>query len=275
MKTTKILLGFPWYDGPDVRTYTLYNEVMHYFGRLQERSQWMAAMKEADMVCPSVPPLDPMDADKGRQEYTQEDFDRFGVLRFGQADEAGLSLPGLARERLVESALAWGADYLFMWDADMRLPWSALLRLMRHQKPIVAALAFTARKPVQPVIYRIQESYDERGMVFTSETVYDYPRNQLIGNADVDGSLAFGAGVVLYNMNVFTQIPKPWFHSTGCGEDWMFCVRCHQHGVPRYMDTSLKTQHKGHEPEWIDEQYYDNFRAAHPDVYEKLMEGAQ
>jgi hypothetical protein len=274
MKKTKILCGFPWYAGPDPKTYTSYFEITHYFGRLQERSMWMANTPDrayAQKMIDKLPPLNLAGDDEGRAEYTWDDFDTFGELEFGQAEVSGYSLPGKAREMLVEAALTWGADYLFMWDADMLLLGSALLRLMRHKKPVVAALAFTSRFPPEPVIYRIKESKDEKGLVFKSETVFDYPRNRLIGSEDVDGSLAFGAGVVLYNTNVFRQMGKPWFHSTGCGEDWMFCVRLHQNGIPRYMDTGVKTMHRKNEPQWVYEQEYDRARENHPDAYEKLM----
>lgn len=266
MKTTKVCLGFPWYNGPDKSTYTTYFEIMHYFGRMQERSHWLQQQVitggEYD-----IPTLDPMKADGEHTEITAED----GIFEFGYSDEGGLSLPGLARERVVENAMAWGADWLFMWDYDMLMPWSAFLRLWRHQKPVVGALAFTARNPIQPVIYRIKEKHGLKGLEWHSETVFDYPRDQLITDIDVGGPIAFGAGCVLFNMNVFKQIGKPWFHSTACGEDWMFCVRCWQSGVPRYVDTSLKTVHKVFKPQWHGEAEYDANRKAQPEEYARMI----
>ena len=275
MKTVKVMFGFPWYAGPDSDCYTKYFEQMHYFGRLRERCEWINYMGQAygrDAQVKSleaIGALDPMGADP-LCEISLDEAVRF---EFSIADESRLSLPGLARDRIVDCALTWGADYLFMWDSDMLFSWGAFLRLWRHQKPIVAALAFTARAPYSPVIYRIKESTDPiHGLVFESSTVLEYPKNQLIGSSDIGGSLAFGAGVVLYNTSVFKEIGKPWFHSTGCGEDWMFCVRCHQHNVPRYMDTSVKTLHKQHKPNWVDEGSYEEYRAENPDMY-KTLEG--
>jgi hypothetical protein len=135
----------------------------------------------------------------------------------------------------------------------------------------VGALAFTARNPIQPVIYRIKEKHGLKGLEWHSETVFDYPRDQLITDIDVGGPIAFGAGCVLFNMNVFKQIGKPWFHSTACGEDWMFCVRCWQSGVPRYVDTSLKTVHKVFKPQWHGEAEYDANRKAQPEEYARMI----
>lgn len=265
MKKTKICIALPWYNGPDPQAYQLFFELFHYMGRLQERSKWFNAANYQGKVWP----LDPMEADGGRAEITPED----GIFEFGLTDEAGLSLPGLARERCVDNALKWGADYIFMFDDDMQFPWSTLIRLWRHQKPVVAALAFTARRPIQPVIYRIVEKPDpvNKVMTYNSEVVYDYPKDQLISNAEVGGSLAFGAGVMLLHTDIFRQMPKPWFQSTGCGEDFFFCYRCQANGIPRYVDTSLKTMHKAAVSEWVDEGTYWTDREKYQDIYAKLI----
>ena len=104
-----------------------------------------------------------------------------------------------------------------------------------------------------------------------SHIVFDYPKNKLISNADVEGSLAFGMGMVLYDMSIFKIIPQPWFASTGCGEDFFFCTRCHEYGIPRHLDTSVKTSHKKWDIEFINEEYYDHYKAANEETYVKMM----
>ena len=268
-KINRIMIGLPWYGGPDVDCYPRYFEMLHYLGRLRERSLWLAAVGEqGEKVMATLPPLDPWRVDGDQTEIVLED----GIFDFSLSDQTRLSLPGLARERLVDTALQYGADWLFMWDADMIFPWSTLLRLWRHNKPVVNALGFSARDPVVPCLYKIKEGFDtaSRGPVYDSEVIYDYPRNKLIGSEDVGGALAFGAGVLLVNLSVFRQIPKPWFNSTGCGEDWFFCVRCHLAGIPRYVDTSIKVLHKGHKVSWYSESFYEEERQLHPETYKKL-----
>jgi hypothetical protein len=270
LKTTKVCLGWPWYNGPDKHTYQRYMEMVHYFGRLQERSYWLDMVKDLSGQGEGPPPLDKQKVDGDHAEITAED----GVFEFFYADEGGLSLPGLARELVAEKALTLGCDWIMMWDDDMLFDWSSFLRLWRHQKPVVAALAFTAREPVQPVIYKIcEEQGANRDLVRKSQTILDYPKNKLITDDDIDGPIAFGFGMVLINANVFRQIPKPWFHSTQCGEDWMFCIRCFDHGIPRYVDTSVKTLHKKYDPQWVDEAMYAEQRKLYPDFYEELARG--
>ena len=268
-----MMLGFPWYNGPDVNTYPRYFEMCHYLGRLQERCEWLNWIGDnhgSAMQVDALNGLRKLDLyhDAGAEITLKDDV----IFEFGQCNQGGLSLPGLARERLVESALTEGYEWLLMWDDDMLFDWSMFLRLWRHNKPVCAALAFTSREPVLPVIYRVREVYEEKGIVYKSDQVLDYPKDQLIGGEDIGGSLGFGAGVVLFNMSVFRQLGKPWFYSTGCGEDWMFCVRCHQSGIPRYMDTSVKTMHAAHRPRWFGEQAYERNRKENPEAYERYME---
>lgn len=267
-KTTKIALGFPWYSGPDVDCYPQYMEMMSMFGRVRERSLTMSALQDKGLQL-ELPSLDPYGLEGGHLDIGPE----AGVFEFAIANQTRLSLPGLARERLVDMALGWGADWLFMWDADMRFPISTLFRLLKHNKPVVNALGFTSRAPIMPCLYRIKEGWDVTNQVptFNSEVVWDLPQKGLITDEDIGGEIAFGAGVTLINMNVFRQIPKPWFNSTGCGEDWFFCVRCRNYAVPRYVDTSIPLLHKRHEPGWNGRDEYDKARDKHKEDYDRLM----
>jgi hypothetical protein len=220
-----------------------------------------------------LPKLDPDGPDGEACEPTEEDWIRMGCLEIGLLDYTRTSLPGKARELICESALQWDADYIFMWDDDMKFEKSMFLRLWRHDKPVVAALAFAAREPYQPVIMTIRESTDDTTgqRLVVSDFVLDYTKDQLIGNEEVDGALAFGTGVFLCNADVFRQIPQPWFESTGAGEDFFFCFKCEEHGVDRFVDTAAKTRHKKWEPTFIDEDYYEQFRKLNPDIFTKMF----
>ena len=262
-RKTKVLLGWPWYDGPDIETYTSYNEVTHYFGRLQERSLWLSAFGDegAEKVGRR---LDPLCEDGDLAEITAED----GIFEFGYSDVGRNSLVGQAREKIVEAAIAWGADYLFMWDDDMKFKWSTFLRLWRHQKPVVNALGFTSTYPVWPCLWSVQRGNEHRSD--WANIVFDYPKDQLISNEEVGGVIAFGAGVTLYDVNVFRRMPKPWFFSTGTGEDFLFCMRCHENGIRTYVDTSIKVEHLMKAPRWSSEEFYEEARVSDVAAYDKM-----
>lgn len=276
----KLILALPWYAGPDVDTFPLYFDIMMYFGALRERSLLYDRFKRQDhldefwRLLESLPTLDETGKDP-RANPTREEWDRLSPLQIGICNYTRLSLVGRARELIVDSALEWDADWIFWWDHDMRFEHSTFMRLWRNNVPVCAALAFTARHPFHPVIYTVKEArFDPRNKATLTESsapLLDYPRDKLVSNEDVGGEIAFGSGVMLTKVDVFKEIPKPWFACTGCGEDWFFCHRCGEYGIRKYVDTRVKTQHKEHNARWSDEEAYWRERELVPEAYENLM----
>ena len=270
----RLVIGLPWYAGPDETTFPFYFSLMSYFGAMRERSLWYKQVGKEAFSDTVLPPLDETQGDDGRAELTLEEWEAISPLELVLCNYSRTSLVGKAREHIVETALGVDADYIFWWDSDMLFDYSAFVRLWRHQVPVVGGLAFTARHPIFPVIYRINEVEVPGNRGFeSSEPVFDYPEDALITNEDVSGELAFGAAMMLTDVKVFREIPLPWFASTGCGEDWFFCHRCMEYGIPRYLDTSIKSQHKEHSPRWADEETYWQSREMMHDAYELNFPG--
>lgn len=259
MKKVRIACGYPWYAGADRDCVTNFLALQHHMGRLQERLWWMKQAVDEygrpDFEAYAMPPLDatnPTGTSEVPAELIGTEFE------FGIGEEVGCSLPGLARERIVDKCLEWGADYIMWSDADMKWGTDVFLRLYLDQKPIVAALAFTGRLPLTPVIYRFENygiKVDEKQQThieFDAQPVMDYKRDAL---QQVD---AIGSGVMLIDAKVFKTIPKPWFTSYGLGEDIWFCARARAYDVPVFVDTRAKTAHKPtfHQV-WHDEAAYD------------------
>lgn len=68
---------------------------------------------------------------------------------------------GYARNKLVTMALnpADGhgpADYIFWLDSDVELPPDTILRLMKHNKPIISALYWKRRGDPKPIAYKFE-----------------------------------------------------------------------------------------------------------------------
>lgn len=250
-KPIRIAQCLPWYAGVDRDCVADALAFQHYLGRLQERAWWMKRKFDACVewwpdppaMAPGFPAAELPDKLEGDVEFD-----------FGLSAQIACSLPGLARERAVDFALDWGADYIFFYDSDMRFTPDVFLRLLAADKPVVGALAFTGRVPITPVIYTFGDSYrqDAAGLHADVHPIMDYKRDALI---QVD---AIGFGVVMIQAGVFRSIPKPWFNSPGVGEDILFCIRCKQFGIPVWVDTAAKTQHKPTFPvDWHDEAEYD------------------
>lgn len=249
-RTIKVALCLPWYAGPDPDCAGAFLMFQHYLGRLQERMWWYARVFNpgGPGAVKDIPPLDSADPTAEIPESllgTRIEFVLVPVI--------GYSLPGTARAIAVEAALNAGADYILFYDDDMIFMPGVFLKLLAHDLPVVGALAFTARDPITPVIYKFTET--PRGR--RCDPILDYKRDQL---QQVD---AIGFGVVLIQATVFRKLPKPWFSIPGSGEDIQFCDECRKYKIPVYVDTSAKTVHKPrYTPEWNSEEKFLRERAA-------------
>lgn len=255
----RVAICLPFYDGPDVHTFDEYFAHMAYYGRLQERAAIREALRydnsrgQGVSSWETIAGLPPLDA--GSETGLAELHDDDPIFEFIFCKQVKNSLPGQAREGCVQLALKYDADYCFFFDNDMLFAKETLLRLYRHQQPIVYALAFTAREPVLPVVYRWDRKTDpETGITnIDSDWVEDYPRNTLF-RCD-----AHGAGVFLVHTDVFKVLEKGWFNAQGAGEDIHFCRLCYEAGIPIHCDSSIWTAHKPNFPMfWHDEAFYDN-----------------
>lgn len=162
-------------------------------------------------------------------------------------------LTPIARERLAEIAIDNGFDYVLFIDDDMICPPEMFEQLFRHQKDIVAALAFTRFAPHKPVIYVTEQGFDAttRQDYYMCKSWTTYPKDQLV---ECD---AVGFGAVLINCKTFRTMPKPWFTAaSGKGEDIQFCLEAGRSGFKVYMDTSCKLGHLG-PPINVTEEFYE------------------
>lgn len=249
MRTLRIGLGLPWYDGADKDCVGAFLVFQHFLGRLQERLWYINRTEGLDghKLGVKIPPIDPANP------FLDTDFLHGTDLQFVICDAIGYSLPGTARERCIDLALAYQCDYILFYDADMIFTADVFLKLLKHELPVVSALAFTARTPITPVIYKFTPNADGS---FQSDPILNYKRDAL---QKVD---AVGFGVILMQASVFRKVPKPWFSSPGVGEDIQFAAFCKRAGVDIYVDTSAKTVHKPrYAPEWHDEEMFLRDRA--------------
>lgn len=140
-----------------------------------------------------------------------------------------------ARNRLVESALNWGADAALLLDSDMTFPGDTLLRMLDHDLPVVAANCLT-RDAAEPT------AKDAGGQAFASTK--DSP--------PLERMFWIGAAVMLVRAEALAKLQKPWFAFVGdtLGEDHFFCKRLHAAGVPLHIDHRLSME-VGHVAETV------------------------
>lgn len=171
-----------------------------------------------------------------------------------------------AREHLAAMALKYECDYLFMIDDDMMAPFDLFYSLVRHDRDIVSALAFTRNPPYQPVIYSVKEGWDptSRSRYYTNQSVLNYTRDSLV-QCD-----AVGFGAVLIKTELFKEMPKPWFMSSSAtGEDILFCCKAKEAGYKVFCDTSVKLGHLS-DSLIVTEEYSDQYSKMTADDREKM-----
>jgi len=148
-----------------------------------------------------------------------------------------------ARELIVEKALEWKADYIFMIDDDMVAPRNIVKRLISHKKDIVGALSWERLGDHNPNIYKMASFYkDKSGKKITGTmrwgNVLDWDkRMDKRGLVECD---VVGFGCVLINTRIFKGkkgVQPTWFMSQfQVGEDFFFCWKAKENGWRIFMD---------------------------------------
>jgi hypothetical protein len=140
------------------------------------------------------------------------------------------------RNDLVEKALEIRATHLIMMDTDQIYPVNTIPRLLSHRLPIVGCMIHRRYPPFDPIMLR--------GKPGEYLGVSEWEEGALV---EVD---ATGAGCLMFDMQVFRKMPKPWFKfrkeassGEGIGEDIGFCLDLRAAGYKIFVDTSLECGH--------------------------------
>ena len=121
------------------------------------------------------------------------------------------------------------ADYVLFLDSDMKFKKDTLMKLMKHDLPIVAANYST--KEIAPIPLAEKRCDDGKYMrVHTS--------NESSGLEEV---AQVGMGIMLIKTKVFEIMSEPWFPMTYdgkeiVGEDIYFCRKALENGIPIFID---------------------------------------
>lgn len=138
-----------------------------------------------------------------------------------------------ARHSLVRMALDTDCTHVLFLDSDMRFPKETLVRLLAHEEPVVAVNYARRRFPVEPT------ASNEDGQPI-------YVEDGVEGLVPVAHA---GMGVMLVDLDLFRQIPAPWFQigysaraGEYAGEDVYFSTLIREHGLPVLVDNTLSRE---------------------------------
>lgn len=144
----------------------------------------------------------------------------------------------LGRNKLVQQCLEIGSEWLMFCDDDHTFPQDNLLRLLSHDKPIVASLYVQRMVPFTPIAY----SHKDKNEYYHPIDLTKYPEGGLIEVA------AAGTGGMLIRSEVFRELNKMgregvWFEHGRASEDLIFCDLAREAGFPIYVDLEAKMGH--------------------------------
>lgn len=152
-----------------------------------------------------------------------------------------LHVPGTyihdARNRLMAMAKEQELDAVLWLDSDMRFPMDAMVRLLKHNLPVVG-INYSKRA--------IGEGYTALGEIAGD---YCYTTAESAGLEQV-GALGFGC--ILIRSHALKDLPdpieEPWFQNKylgngkWMGEDVHFCALLQRIGVPVFVDHDLSKE---------------------------------
>jgi len=134
--------------------------------------------------------------------------------------------------------------YLFA-DDDQRVTEDLVLKLIKHDKPVVAALISTKMPPFVPIVFKGEVKLKDGRRQFEP-----YNWRALDGKKGLFGPVwAATGGVFLVKREVFEKIPDPWFqlgqlgNPEECQEDLYFYEQCRKYEIPVYVDLDTRSGH--------------------------------
>ena len=141
-----------------------------------------------------------------------------------------------ARNSLVYQAQEAGCSYLLMMDTDQTYPSDTLDKLMSHDVDVCGVRVHRRWPPFDPLLMRGELGKYVR--VGDEETF----------SGDLVQVDATGTGCLLFKMEVFDHVPRPWFKLSEhdgkpVGEDIYFCAQARKAGINIYVDTSVEVGH--------------------------------
>jgi hypothetical protein len=133
------------------------------------------------------------------------------------------SMLHVMRERLVQKAIDLKCTHVLFVDSDMAFDKDAVLKLIKRKKDIVGA------------------NYHKRKL--PAEATVQNPK-KLSGLTTCD---SVATGFLLINLDVFKNLPQPWFFwgENGESEDFWFCRLARENGYKVWCDLEVGIKHVG------------------------------
>ena len=135
------------------------------------------------------------------------------------------------RERLVETAEKWGADWILWLDSDQSFPADSLIRLAAAGEPVIGA-NIPRRSPDATPTAEILDEHGQRRLLWTTP--------EKIAQRAVEPVHLMGLGVCLMSMAALKAIPRPVFDELR--EDQCLMRKLREAGFVPKVDHALSAE---------------------------------
>lgn len=146
------------------------------------------------------------------------------------------SLLARSRQECLEDALLHNCTHALFLDSDQAFPQDTAHQLLKWGKPIVAANIAVKTMPSFPTA-RLRGA-----------TSFGIPLESR-GKVGIEKVWRIGTGVMMIDLSILKDIPKPWFevcyskaNAQFIGEDWYFLGKVEKAGHDIYVDHDLSKQ---------------------------------
>jgi hypothetical protein len=136
------------------------------------------------------------------------------------------------RENLVKNAIELDSDYILWLDSDMMFPSTTVLRLLNHNKDVVACNYMKRSNPLKSVAYPTPGEWN--GWL------------PITNNDELVEVRGVGMGCVLMKTKIFKELEQPWFEfiwqssvKDWGGEDFKLCKKINEIGYKIWIDMNL------------------------------------
>jgi hypothetical protein len=172
-------------------------------------------------------------------------YDAFYTMTIPEETDSMRHIGGCVPENLnkiVDHALRTDCTHVFIVEDDSEFERDTLIRLLKHDKPVVAGLCRQRGSPFRPYLY---SGIADNGKL-EWRPLKDTDPNGLIGPAD--GLVATGMGGILIRTDVFNKLKRPYFWHTYIGEEYwgqdiLFNKSLIAAGVDVWCDLSVTIWH--------------------------------
>ena len=168
-----------------------------------------------------------------------------------------------ARDKIFEFAEKENADWVFFMDSDMVIPNDILIKLDKHNVPMISGMAFKRTPPYQPCFYTKVEIKEDTHKPYC-ESPIQFPDKGILECQGLGMACCFIRKEVWKNTahKVTEKCERTWFFPyPGVGEDLSFCLRARKAKHKMYVDLSINVGHISTVP--ITKEYFEIARDEH------------